>query len=342
MAAKRRDPLEDAREVLARSRGYALGYLRQAGEARTRELLKGAADDLEKRLRAAAGPRGPGKESFTYAQLKSTLEQVRHVTKGLNGGLKGLLLDQAGRASSAGAEGTAEYLRAADRAFRGVGSQPLALKVARMLEAAKDGSAASILARIASDPMHPGQPGVLARYGAATVRHFEKRLQLGIVAKKSRAEMADDLVEESPFLKGAPRHWAERIVRTESHGAINRASWESMRDADEQLGGGMFRVVVAVLDDWCGADSWNIHGQVRGMEEPFEYVSSSGATELFMYPPNRPNDRETVIPHRREWGPLPPFAQPIPTDRVVAVYAAQKLKFNGRPEMSTVEGFGEL
>ncbi len=331
MASKRKDPLQAARDVLARNRGYALGYLQQAGERRTQELLKGAADDLRKRLKAAEGPRGPGKDSFTAQQLRATMAQVQAVTKDLQRGMQRQLVGQAPDAAEHGADGAARYMVAADKAFRGVGTQPLALRTAQMLQAARDGAPGSILQRILTDPLHPGRPGVLQRYGAATILHFEGELQKGVVAKKSRAEVVEDLVERSPFLQAAPRFWAVRIARTELHGAMNKGQLEGMRAAHKQLGD-MLKILSAVFDDRTGSDSFAVHGQVRRLDEPFEWWEGA-----YMHPPNRPNDREVVVPHRQAW-PIPPYLAWRSEEQVAARWRAESRKgpVPERPVMTTV------
>jgi hypothetical protein len=332
LAARKKDPLEAAREVLATNRGYALGYLQAAGERRTRELLKSAAEDLAKRLKQAESLKGPGKDSFTAVQLRATLAQVQQVTRDLQRGLKGVLLDQGPVAAEKGADASAKYLVAADKSFRGVGQQPLALRTAAMLEAARGGSAGSILRRIMGDPDHPAQSGVLKRYGAATVLHFERELQKGVLAKKSRAQMADDLTERSPFLQGAPRHWAERIVRTEGAFAANRGQLEGMKSASKQLGGDMVKIISGVFDDRTGADSFAVHGQIRRLEEPFETWFG-----LVDHPPDRPNDRAVVVPHRLVW-PLPPYLAWKDAGQILKRWVAEGRKGAppDRPLMTTI------
>src|ERR1700729_4108266 len=292
--------LERAQEVLVRDRRMSLGFVQQAGERRTRELLQSTARDLEARLKTAEGLKGPGKDTFTITQLKATLAQVRAVLKPLINGLGSHLLTQAPLMAEKGAEHTAEYLKAADQAFRGVGQQPLALRTAMMLEAARGGSSASILRRLSGETAHPARLGILQRYGVETIGHFETELQKGLLGKKSWAQMREDITAKSPFLQGAPAYWAQRIVRTESMAAQNRGQYEAILQADDDLGD-MCKIVSCVFDDRTGADSVAIHGQIRRPEEPFE--SWNGA---FQHPPDRPNDRASTTPHRIAW-PIPPY-----------------------------------
>lgn len=309
MAASKR--VQQAQATLAKNRRDAITTVQAKGVDATRDMLERSAIHLQKRLTHAEGLKGPGKDSFTATQLRTTLRQVTHVLKTVTGGLKATILDVGEDAAERSAGDTVDYLLAADKAFRGVGVQPLAIREALMMDRAMKGVNASILRRLASsgEPIegadeipHRAKLGILERYGVETIGVFEDTLQQGLLARKSWAEMRDDLIEQSPFLKGKPAHWAERIVRTEAMGAYNKAGWESVREADEQLGD-MVKILSATFDDRTAADSYAVHGQIRRPDEPFE--SWFG---LYMHPPNRPNDREIVVPHRIAWE-IPTYLQ---------------------------------
>lgn len=333
MASKKE---QAAREVLDGNRARANRLIQESGAKETKALLEAAQKDLEKRLLVAEGLRGPGADSFTAGQLRATLAQVRAVQVNLNRGLKGLLLDQVPKAGEMGADGTAKYLAAADNAFRGIGTQPLALKTARMLSAGSQGSEASILSRLAGDDTSPAQMGVLQRYGMNVIDNFQTTMQKGLVARKSLAEMREDITADSPFLQGAPRHWADRIVRTELAGAHNRGQWEAIREADGQLGD-MCKILSAVFDDRTAADSYAVHGQIRRPDEAFETWQG-----FFQHPPARSNDRESVTPHRVVW-PIPPYLAWREESEVAARWQAEqpkksrvKREMPPRPVMTTI------
>lgn len=328
--------IEQAKAVLDGNRLKAHRLVQEAGAKDTVKLLGAAQRDLEQRLKMAEGLRGPGKDSFSAMQVRATLAQVRAVQVNLNRGLRGVLLTHGPKAAELGAEGTATYLAKADQEFRGVGTQPLALKAARMLAAGREGSEASILRRLAGDDVSPARPGILSRYGTEVVGHFEKTLQKGLVARKSLAEMRDDITEDSPFLQGAPRSWADRIVRTELMGARNRGQWEATREADEQLGD-LVKILSATFDDRTAADSYAVHGQIRRPEEPFETWQGP-----LQHPPARSNDREIVVPHRLVW-PIPPYLAWKEDEEVYARWQSEqpkkskvKREMPPRPLMTTV------
>lgn len=301
MAAKKKT-VQEAREVLAGDHARARTFAQEAGDKAALKLLTAAQKDLEKGIRQAEGLRGPGKDSFTAAQKRATLRQVTSVLQRLQRGMKDAVVEHGTKAAEEGAEGTARYLATADAAFRGVGTQPLALKTARMLAAARGGSEASILRRLAGDDEHPAQGGILQRYGMDVVGHFEQQLQKGLVARKSLEEMRQDITERSPFLQEAPAFWGRRIVRTELAGALNRGHWEGIRAAHAQLGD-CVKILSAVFDDRTAADSYATHGQIRRPDEAFETWYG-----LMQHPPDRSNDRGIVVPHRLVW-PIPPYLE---------------------------------
>ncbi len=332
----------EARTALSLNRDAARSYAQGSGLKEVRSLLERAARDLERRIDRAEGLQARGGETFSVAQMRTTLAQVRHTIVDLTRGMRGALVDAGGKAAERSAQDTVRYMTAADRAFRGAGVQPLALREASVLSAATQGVRASMLRRLASSGTpaaratevsrpHPAKLCVLQRYGVETIRHFERELQKGLVARKSWAEMREDITEQSPFLQAAPAHWATRIVRTEVMGAYNRAGWETMRAAQQDLGD-MVKILSVTFDDRTGADSYAVHGQIRLVEEPFE--SWFGA---YMHPPNRPNDREVVVPHRVAW-PIPPYLAWRDAGAIAAAWRREGRKGRPpeRPLMTTV------
>lgn len=319
-------------EVLKSDTAAANAFAIKAGKERARTVLERAQTDLTKRLEQATGLRGPGVDSFTAAQLQTTLAQVREVLRPLQVGLGHIILDTGDEAAVTAAEATARYMRAADERYRGTGTQPLAIDEASMVDEATSGARASILRRIASDPDHPGHRGVLERYGTGVIGHFENELQQRFLTKAPWDSVRDKLIEGSPFLKAAPAYWAERILRTETMGATNRANWESIRTADQTFGD-MCKILSCTFDDRTGADSIAVHGQIRRPEEAFE--SWFGA---FQHPPDRPNDRAVVVPHRIAWE-IPAELTPHDDGEILEAWEREGRKGSppDRPLMTTID-----
>lgn len=335
MAAPKVDPAD----TLRRNRRAALDLAEKVGGKKVLALLQDSAAELSERLRAAK--LGAGRDSFTATKLNVSLLQVKDVTRVLAGRMKGLLVEQAEKAADDAAGHLLDYMGRAERSFRGTAAQGLRLKEASVFDRAKEGARASVLRRIATSGEPdaapetfeevPAKMGVLQRYGVETVEAFEEAMQRSMVTGASWAEARDALIAESPFLEGQPKFWAERLVRTETMGSYNRAGWEAVRAADDELGD-MCKILSAVFDDRTGWDSYQVHGQIRLPDQAFEW--DGGA---YMTPPNRPNDREVVVPHRIAW-PLPPYLKWRSDAEVLAAYARQRKTGSpgARPNMTTV------
>ena len=333
------DPLTP-RDLLRIAQTDATSYAEGSEGARALlELLARAQDDLNRRIAyrfSTVAEQAKDESTFTSDQLQVTMEQLLHVTKHLVKKLKKHVSLQALKAARKAAPATIAYLNAAEQRFTGI-NQVLALNEAKMFEAAVVGQDATVAHRLMAEHPDGKGGGILQRYGFEVVKKFERELRVGVITRKPFAEVREALVDESPFLQSHPRYWAERITRTEMMGGYNRGAHAAMKEANEELEGDMVRILVATFDERTGADSYNVHGEIRRMTEPFEYVNWEGEHEQFMAPPNRPQDREVVVAHRTTW-PIPAAFKPKSTSEVAKVYARQKLKFHGRPDvMSTVK-----
>ncbi len=319
----RADPLT----TLNRSREDAIELAHQKGVVATTKLLKQAQQELDQRLRQVVGS-GAGDESFTAAQLRSSLVQVRAALADLTPGLKGEILTAGELASTEAAQSALRYMQEAQERFVGI-NRRLPLKEATLFDRAVQGTNASILQRLEGDAK--AGPGILKRYGDAVVERFEKRLQQRFIQGKSWNDVRNELIADSPFLQQAPASWAERIVRTEVMGAHNVANLETMKGAEEEVGG-MLKILAATFDNRTASDSYAVHGQIRRVNEPFE-----DWRHAYQHPPNRPNDREVVVPHNMRW-PIPAQLEPRSDGEVASRWSQEGRKGSPprRPNMSTV------
>ncbi len=297
-------------------------------------LLQKADRELSARLNQDSYLRSAkGKESFTAVQMRATLVHIRKVTAQVTHGMERILKGQVSAASEHAVGSILGYLDKADKLFKGVASEPLNLREVAVMNKVAAGVEASLLRRLSTIPGETGRKkmGILQRYGVETIDKFEETLQQGFVQKKRYEDVRNDLVENSPFLQGAPAHWAERIVRTETMGAYNKAGVETIKAANESLRD-MCKILSATFDDRTGWDSYQLHGQIRMPDEPFEWDG-----EFFQNPPNRPNDREVVVPHRISW-PIPPYLKWKTDAEVMKRFKMQRKTGSPgpRPKMTTI------
>jgi hypothetical protein len=293
--------MADPVELVRANHALAMRFADRAGRGPLRRALEKAQAGLDRRLKHLS----PGmKGSFTQAQLEASLRQVRAVLRTLMPEMKGVVVDTAKQAAAVAGEGTMKAFRSAEKNFQGITGKPLALDAAAVLERSVTGTESSVLHRIQADPAHPGRPGVMERYGLKVVERFENVLQQRLVQNIPWTDARDLLIQQSPFLQEAPNYWAERILRTETAAAHNRSSRQAQQEISEQVGGGMVRILCATFDDRTGADSYAVHGQVRRVDQAFDWWEGP-----YMEPPNRPNDREVVVLWDPVW-PVPAYLKP--------------------------------
>ncbi len=315
-------------EILQRDREAANRFATQSSKARTKQLLERAQMELVQRL-AQAG--GAGSDSFTAAQMRVALVQVRETLRALTQGVLDEALSMGARGAEQGVQSTVDYIGRAEANHRGI-ARPLPFDTALMFDRAARGSRASILRRLGSDPNSSAGAGVLGRYGANVFSKFEQAMQQRLIQGKSWAETRGDLAAASPFLRGAPEFWTERILRTETMNAHGGASQEALNQV-EAVVGQMLKILCATFDGRTASDSYAVHGQIRRPNEAF--ASWYGP---YMHPPNRPNDREVVVPHNMSWA-LPKNLEPLSDAAVAARWAQEGRKGSPppRPLMSTVD-----
>jgi hypothetical protein len=331
--------MADPREALAETHRGARALVAKVGGERTQQVLRRAQKELEWRIRAVSGMGGAGEGSFTAVQLRATLAHVREATKVVQRGIRDSLLDAGQAAAEQAGAHTVRYLTEAEKRFTGI-ARPLPLDEAAIIDEAASGARATNQRRHGSsgepvagaDEPHPAKQGILERYGLETVGHFESILQKSYVARTPWEDVKDELVERSPFLQGAPRYWAERIARVEVMNVYNRAGWESVREANSQLGD-MVKILSATFDERTAADSFAVHGQIRRPDEAFQTWQG-----YVQHPPSRPNDREVVVPHRIAW-PLPSYLAWKSNAEIATrwrVHDGRKGRPPPRPKMTTV------
>lgn len=320
------------------NRKQAYDYTTRVGQDRVVQLLKQSSKDLERRLKRV-NPNLLKEGAFTPTAMRATMGQIEDLMKQLMlPGMRSSVVDAKRIAIALGKVDGLKNLVAMDARFAGVASTAR-LGVAMQLDPKAKGVDSSVLRRLATQypDVKPGA-GILERYGMNVVGKFEDRLRVAVVTGKPWNEVREDLIDESTWLQDSPLYWAQRIVRTETQGAYNRSLLDQGIETQEILGGDMVKILVAGFDDRTAWDSYQVHGQIRRLEEPFEYNMKDGTTVAYMNPPNRPNDREAIVFHRMEW-PIPESLEPMSDDEYEARFMEQNPKGSppARPNMSTVD-----
>lgn len=165
-------------------------------------------------------------------------------------------------------------------------------------------------------------PRSFARYGAAAVKEIEDELAKLALTGQPWTKARPAVFKAIRGVVGDRQWMVDTILRTETSAMYNGTNLAAMIEEDTPESP-MLKRLVATFDKVTGQDSRLVHGQIRPVREPF-----NDGKRFYMAPPNRPRDREVLVPHRGAWGPNPPrLSMPAPAP---AETSAPKLPA-GRP-----------
>ena len=283
-------PASIVNQVVNLHRAQLQGIVELGGVRKVRKLYEQARAELEERL-AALKRRGMG-ESFTAFHMRQILLQVRD----------GLLMfqDQFGPALSKNAKAgallaqrhTIGAITQFERRF--TGTRPvLAIEEAGVFARSYRGLEPSLLSRYHK---------YVRNYPQATINRIQNGLALSLIQGEP-LERAVDKVAATDGLFARDRWRAERIARTEMGYAYGITGQKMLEETAHEVPGLMKRLV-ATIDARTGDDSKILDGQTVPWNKPFVWMKPTKAGPVrveYMAPPNRPNDREVMVPWRADY-----------------------------------------
>lgn len=303
--AVRRKPLTPFYEALAEHRRRLDRAAERRALPRLRRLYDEAHDavtrSLRSRLRAGLG------DTFTAHQQRIVLAQLRLGQRELAGRMSGELADVTSEASVDAVRQLARGIARLEKHFTGA-------EVTVPIDSAWKLRELVTRRRAFLDTMHQRS---MARWGARLFQKVHEQTSLALAMDRTTREA----IEMIPEAAAAEWWQGERIVRTETSWAINSTNADGISEAAEVLPDIKKRWTEHVdddtlqpLDDRVAPDSLAMHGQVTDADGAFRFpdaepgdVGDKEATRLasagpWFAPPNRPNDRATIQPWRKEWG----------------------------------------
>ncbi len=256
------DPVEDAVEA-------QLEALRKVAP-RHRDLILDAYKEAEKNATKALKRLPP--KSFTAQKQRQILVGARTVVAGLERALGDALKQIGIEGSAIGKGGLLNQINAWRGHFTGTTRR---INPVERTEALLDRGLLEFY-------------GVSRKvYGDAAIKRMRRAMVLASAEGLTVAQSIDRVAAAAKI----PRWKAERIARTESSFAAHRIQVEDMTRSDE--GENWVKELVAVFDTRTGADSKRVDGQQRPIDKVF--IDPGGELTPFLHPPNRPNDRETMV-----------------------------------------------
>lgn len=333
MSKLSRKKLKRIQAAILLNRKQSYDYTQKIGEKQLRKELLAARALIKRKL--AKLPSRIANGGMDRTAMRAIMVELNDTINSLSESIGSSLAPTLGTAYLLGSDDTLTALASMDQQFKGIVTS-LRLAPASQLNKLVVGKRASVLRRLATDlPDHPIGKGILRRYGFATIDHFEEQLRKGMIAGSSFKEMRKMLTAKSTWLQATPAYWAQRIVRTETMGAYNRASLSSGKEVERATKQKMIKVLSAFFDERTGWDSYQVHGQIRYLDDPFEWVTKKGESIFYDNPPNRPNDREVVIflPSMKE---ITPDLEPVSESEYEEAFSSQNKSGSApdRPKMT--------
>ena len=251
------------------------------GRTRAVKLIDEARKELLDRLSATKAG------SFTEIQYRGCLAQAESMVRELVKHEFEAYNSVSGAVSKRGVEDLIAQVKAGEKVYSGV-SRMLPLNEALSFFKKREFGKRTIL---------EGYRDSIARYGHGLIYDIRKQLSLGMLTGEHADKVIDRIAGRSGVFQNS-RWKAERIWRTELANAYEGAKHEAARWANDEEALGLKKRLVAILDGRTGDDSRYVHGQTRDLDKFF----TDNRGRDYAFPPNRPNDRETVIYVRDEWG----------------------------------------
>lgn len=278
-------------QVLVEHRARLSRVIERRGVERVKGLYDDAQAELEARLARATGRSG---SQFTAHTSRLALAQVRQGQVVLAQRVAGELGDISQEAQIESIRGLAGDLTKLSKVYRGT-ETIVPIDEAATLRGLVGKRAAQL------DEMHAS---TVARWGARMFDQVHEQLSLSVATGETSGEAVKRVMNttEGEWWQG------ERIVRTELSFAFNAAHVDGIEAAQEYVPEIMQRWVEHCddstgqpLDDRVAEDSIAMHGQVVRPGGLFVMPEDPDVREemwgmRWPFPPNRPNDRATVLP----------------------------------------------
>jgi hypothetical protein len=283
--------LADFRNVIKLHRAQLVSLMENRGVGKLRTLYNEAQADVQRKLKKLA--RQHRDDTFTAHHYRMVLVQLKDGLQLIEGAIARHLGQESRNAGMLAHKQVISEIKAGSKAF--LGHTP----VLRVEQAAV---AKGLYEHVEPSLIRRHQASA-RRYGPEVTRAVEHQMALSMTS----GDTVDDAIDRVQDTLSGERWRAERIVRTEmsySFGVVKQASMEAVLPEIPQ----MKKRLVATFDDRTGQDSKDLNGQTVDVNKPFVWhVKNSkglptGQVVYYMQPPNRPNDREVVIPWRPEWG----------------------------------------
>jgi hypothetical protein len=233
--------------------------------------------------RLLATPEG----TFTQQQLNITLVQVQAAIAAINRELKSEMAEASEILSLRGIRDLVSEIGRFQRKFEGA-VQPLNISTI-------------LIASEAQNFLINKHETSLDAYTEGLRSGITNQIFLSTIGRDTKQQTVEKLKNDvGRFFLG--EEWKlERIVRTELHNIYNFSKLKGLEKTQETLPD-LKKSLMHPLDSRTGEDSKQLAelNPVVDINQPFRFTFK-GKQRIFMFPPDRPNDRSILVPFREAW-----------------------------------------
>jgi hypothetical protein len=281
-------------QVLRLQRAQLQGIIELRGVRKMQKLYAEAQAELRSKLGRLVSERKG--QSFTAVNLRLALAQVDDAISFFEQQATRHLNKESRIAGAVAARHTAHAMKVLEKRYTGL-TPVLQVEQAAVVRGLYAKIEPSLLNRHRSS---------MRLYGRPVVEKVKQELSLAILQNETVDEAVERIVGTGGVFEN--QRWrAERIVRTELSYGYHATRLQAMRETQRTDFPDLRKRLVATFDNRTGEDSKELHGQMKPIDEPFVWRKPDGEIEEYMAPPNRPNDRETIIEWRSGWPASPLF-----------------------------------
>ena len=226
--------------------------------------------------------------TFTEQQLNVTLVQITAAIEAIKRNLKGDLAESSEILSIKGIEDMVREVTKFQRRFEG-SVQPLNIN-------------AILIASDAKNFLINKHDASIDAYSEALRSDITTRLVASLAGRDTNQRTVAKLRSDvGKFFLG--EEWKlNRIVRTELHNIYNFSKLKGLQDVKENILPDLKKSLMHPIDGRTGEDSKELAAinPIVDLDEPFRFTFGKDE-RVFMFPPDRPNDRSILVPFREEW-----------------------------------------
>jgi hypothetical protein len=285
------------RQLVDLHRAQIAGVVDVRGVGRLKRIYADAREELAHKLRRLQVA-GKG-DTFTATHLRAVMAQVTQTLRDFEKPLEDHMVSTGRLAATVGPRQVANMIGSVEEHLG---------KMTPVIQAAQVAVVRGVYPSIAPTLLDKFKRSSKL-YGPQALLSIRTGLAHSMIQGETVDEAVDRLVDSNPRkgLFEGQRWRAERIVRTEMSYATNASTQRAMSEFRATAVPKLLKRLVATRDDREGDDSKELDGQTVPVDQPFVWQVKNSKGEVvktvtYLHPPNRPGDREIVIPWQSAWG----------------------------------------